>query len=304
METLPLRAIVADGDTRAATALATRLEQAGIAVVGIAADARQAIEAARDASPHVALVDVGLPGDGTSATRDIVGGASGCRVVALSSHEQRGRILQMLLAGAVGYVVRGAPDHEITAIVRRAARAEAELSVNVMTNLMIDLLREVADRTESEARLRRSEERFRGLLESAPDAVVITNEEGEIVLVNRQTEMMFGYERTILVGQRVEFLLPERFHVGHVGRRLAYQAAPRARTMGTVAGLTGRRMDGREFSVDVSLSTLDTDEGMLVIAFVRDISARERAGSSGATTGEVRLDTPPRPRPSGTTALR
>jgi protein-histidine pros-kinase len=180
------------------------------------------------------------------------------------------------------------PAAELMAVVRRAAEADTGLAVDVVTGLMVDFLREIADRSESEARLRRSEERFRRLLESAPDAVVIVNEEGEIVLVNDQTEMMFGYERRILLGKRVEFLLPERFHTEHTERRMEYRSAPRTRRMGTVPGLTGRRMDGREFPVDVSLSALETDEGTLVIGFVRDMSERERALTAAGLAGEAR----------------
>jgi PAS domain S-box-containing protein len=289
MDTFPLRAVVAARDPDAGAALAARVERTGIAVVAVVADADRAIDAVRGCPADVALVAVALPGGGLTATRGIVGSDGGCRVVAVAGRHERGEILQMLLAGAVGYLVEGTPDRELATIVRRAAQAEEDLPVDVMTGLMADLVREISDRTESEARIRRSEERFRGLLEAAPDAVVIVNEEGEIVLVNGQTEMMFGYPREVLLGQPLEFLLPERFHLGHIEHRMAYVSTPRTRRMGTVEGLLGRRMDGREFPVDVSLSTLDTDEGALVIAFVRDLSARERAGaSSGRAADQAR----------------
>lgn len=288
MEPFPLRVLVAEDEPATPGALVACLERAGIAVVGVVSDAAEAIEEARRTSPAVALIDVRVPGGGVSATEGIVVGVDGCRVLALSAYEDRGAILPMLLAGAVGYVVKGTPSAELMAIVRRAARAEAGLSVDVMTGLVKDLLRDIADRSESEARLRRSEERFRGLLEAAPDAVVIVNQEGEIVLVNDQTEMMFGYERSDLLGKRVEFLLPERFHMEHIEHRMEYQSAPRTRRMGTVPGLAGRRMNGREFPVDVSLSALETDEGTLIIAFVRDMSARERAVHAAGLAGEAR----------------
>jgi len=272
MEPFPLRVLVAEDGSATPGTLVARLEQAGIAVVGAAADAAGAIEQARRTSPAVALIDVRLPGGGASATEGIIGGADGCRVLALAAHEDRGAILQMLLAGAVGYVVKDTPTGELAAIVRSAATADAGISVDVMTGLMKDLLREIADRSESEAALRGSEERFRGLLEAAPDAVVIVNDQGEIVLVNEQTELMFGYERRDLLGKRVEFLLPERFHLEHIEHRMGYRSAPRRRRMGTVPDLAGRRMNGREFPVDVSLSALETDEGTLIIAFVREVS--------------------------------
>ena len=288
MEPFPLRVLVAEDEPATPGALVACLERAGIAVVGVASDAAEAIEKARRTSPAVALIDVRLPGGGVSATEGIVGSVDGCRVLALSAYEERGASLQILLAGAVAYVVKGTPTAELTAIVQRAARAEVVLSVDVMTGLMMDLLRDIADRSESEARLRRSEERFRGLLEAAPDAVVVVNQRGEIVLVNEQTELVFGYQRSDLLGERVEFLLPERFHMEHIEHRMEYHFAPRARRMGIVPGLVGRRMNGREFPVDVSLSVLETDEETLIIAFVRDMSERERTVRAAGLAGEAR----------------
>ena len=288
MEPFPLRVLVAEDEPATPGALVACLERAGIAVVGVASDAAEAIEKARRTSPTVALIDVRLPGGGVSATEGIVGSVDGCRVLALSAYEERGAILQMLLAGAVAYVVKGTPTAELTAVVQRAARAEVVLSVDVMTGLMMDLLRDIADRSESEARLRRSEERFRGLLEAAPDAVVVVNQQGEIVLVNEQTELVFGYQRSDLLGERVEFLLLERFHMAHIEHRMEYHFAPRARRMGTVPGLVGRRMNGREFPVDVSLSVLETDEETLIIAFVRDMSEHERTVGAVGLAGEAR----------------
>ncbi len=288
MEPFPLRVLVAEDGSDTLEVLVAGPDGAGIEIVGVASGATEAVEVARRTVPDVALIDVRVPGGGVSATEGIIRSVEGCHVLALSEHENRGAILQMLLAGAVGYVVKGTPGDEVRAIVRRASLAEAGLSVDVMTGLMMDLLREIADRSESEAEARRSEERFRGLVEAAPDAVVIVDQQGQIVLVNEQTELMFGYERRELLGKRVEFLLPERFHREHHQHRLRYSSAPRTRRMGTVRDLTGRRMNGREFPVDVSLSTLETDEGILVIAFVRDMSERERAVHAAGVAGEVR----------------
>jgi PAS domain S-box-containing protein len=270
-----LRVLVAD-DGSAISGLSAGLEEAGFQVVGVASDAGEAIEGARRTSPHVALISVRLPGGGVSATEGIVGGPDGCRVLALSAHEDRGAILHMLLAGAVGYVLKDAPSDEFAASVRRAAGDEIGSSADAMADLMGDLLREIADLSESEARLSRSEERFRGLVEAAPDAIVIVNQEGEIVLVNEQTELMFGYHRNDLLGNRVEVLVPERVQMTHIEHRMDYRSAPRTRRMGTARGLLGRRMKGEDFPVDISLSTVQTEEGALVIAFVRDMSERGR----------------------------
>jgi PAS domain S-box-containing protein len=124
---------------------------------------------------------------------------------------------------------------------------------------------------------RAAETRFRGLLEAAPDAMVIVGDGGRIVLVNSQTEQLFGYSRDELLGQPVEILVPERFRAGHPDRRRGYFRESRARPMGAELDLFGRRKDGSEFPAEISLSPMDADDGRLVIAAIRDISERKKA---------------------------
>ncbi|MFI6639129.1 PAS domain S-box protein [Streptomyces sp. NPDC050504] len=131
-------------------------------------------------------------------------------------------------------------------------------------------VRDVSDR-------KAAEERFRGLLEAAPDAMVIVDDTGAIKLVNAQTKTLFGYQREELLGQNVELLIPGRFRAQHTRHREEYVASRQVRPMGAGLELHGLRKDGTEFPVEISLSPLETADGLLVSAAVRDVSDRKAA---------------------------
>jgi PAS domain S-box-containing protein len=124
------------------------------------------------------------------------------------------------------------------------------------------------------------EQKFRNLLESAPDGMVIVGSDGCIQLVNAQTEKLFGYSRAELVGQPVEILIPQRFHGSHIGHRQDYSQSPRARAMGAALELFGLRKDSTEFPVEVCLSPLETSEGTLISSAIRDVTERRRSDES------------------------
>jgi PAS domain S-box-containing protein len=122
---------------------------------------------------------------------------------------------------------------------------------------------------------KQADEKFRGLLESAPDAMIVMDQKGQIVLVNAQVEKLFGYRREELLGQDVSIVMPERFRGRHSSRRTEYFTQPRVRSMGQNLELYARRSDGTEFPVEISLSPLETEQGTLVSGAVRDITERK-----------------------------
>ncbi len=136
--------------------------------------------------------------------------------------------------------------------------------------VVISAIRDVSKR-------KAEEDKFRALLESAPDAMVIVDGRGKIVLINSRTEELFGYPRQELLGYSVEVLLPERFHGRHVRHRLSYVEDPKQRPMGAGLELFGLRKNGSEFPVEISLSPIQTADGLLVSSAIRDLSVRRRA---------------------------
>jgi protein-histidine pros-kinase len=150
---------------------------------------------------------------------------------------------------------------------------------------------------ESVAIARAIERSFKELLDAAPDAMVIVDHAGEIVLVNRQTERLFGYARAELLGQSVEVLVPPRLRASHDAHRAGYARDARARPMGAGGELHALRRDGSEFPAEISLSPVDTEVGRLVTAAIRDVTerrdllAREKAARAAAeAAGQARDD--------------
>jgi PAS domain S-box-containing protein len=185
-------------------------------------------------------------------------------------------------AGNLYYIAVHDAGVSLTAV-STVIRVGLLMGISLAAAAIITALRRVGAEARATARtveareiaLRASELRFRGLLDAAPDAMVIVDREGRIVLANRQAQLVFGYDASELLGRPIEVLVPETYRAGHVHQRDRYIASPRTRPMGAGIDLYARRQDGSEFPVEISLSPMETPEGLLITAAVRDITGRK-----------------------------
>ncbi len=160
---------------------------------------------------------------------------------------------------------------ELDALRRRLTQLEADA-----VDHRQEVWQLVQDARVSEAALRKSEATAQAVLETASEGIILTNASGRIVLVNAAAERMFGYDRTELLDRPLEILIPERIRAGHVEHHAGYFAEPRARPMGVGLDLSGRRKDGTEFPVEISLSYVEAADGRVAMAFILDVTERRR----------------------------
>ena len=134
---------------------------------------------------------------------------------------------------------------------------------------------------------KKNEAKFKSILEATPDCLIIINNQGEIILVNARAEKLFGHKQIDIIGQHVEFLIPDRFHSNHVLHRTNYFLDPRVRPMGVGLELYGQHKNGDEFPIEISLSPLETEEGLLALAAVRDVTDRKKIEDAKAMLSDI-----------------
>ena len=274
-----IRVLIAEDEVPLREALSDLLtDEPGMELVAAVGDAAQAAAEAERTQPDVAVLDVRMPhGGGARAAPAIRSVSPDTRIIALSAYEDRATVLEMMSNGAVSYLTKGTSPEEVLEAIRRAARGQSSMPADVMAAVVEDLVHGAAERRDRLAALGRSEAMFRALLDSSPDAIISIDDEGRIALVNSQTVDLFGYERDELLGGSVELLLADRFHGRYIEHRDEYLADTATRPTGVGVELAGCRKNGTEFPVDLSLSSIDTAEGRLLTARVRDITEQSRA---------------------------
>ena len=230
-----------------------------------------------------------------------------CELTGYSSEELRGRPPTELLAPEerdrarerMSALLAGSGEHPV---VYHLLRKQGGLvPVEVGSRLihyggkpaLLSVVHDITGRDRAEQALRKSVQeaesavsRFRGLLEAAPEGIVIVNREGRIVLVNAQAERIFGYQKAELMGQSIDILVPENVRQLHTRHRADYYLHPSRRSMGEKLDLVAIRKDGSEFPTEISLSPLDTEDGTLVTTIVRDITDRKQAEQELRTSEE------------------
>lgn len=162
-----------------------------------------------------------------------------------------------------------------TELVAKFLREHAERTVALLRDENAHLLKKIEDQTRTEQMLRTSLEMFRGLLETAPDAILIVDEEGRIKFANEQTTELFGYTGAELNEMVIEDLIPARYHDQHLAHRNSYNENPVKRRMGQHLATTAVSKSGQEFPMAAALSATQTPNGLLVTCIVRDLSSSE-----------------------------
>ena len=159
-----------------------------------------------------------------------------------------------------------------TELVATFLREQASVTLAIIKEENQSLIQLLEEKSKTESMLKTSLELFRGLIETAPDAILLVDDHGEIRLANEQAEDLFGYEKNELLGLNVDALVPDRFKEGHVEHRASYHSNPVKRRMGEHLATHAQRKDGSEFPTATALSASETPTGLLITCIVRDLT--------------------------------
>ncbi len=269
--TIPLRVLIVEDNEDDALFMLRELKRGGYEVTSTRVETAEEMRAALLPSPREAPPK----GAGRGA-----GGEGWDLVIADFSlpHFSGPQALEVLHESGLDlpFIIMSGTINEENAVAALRAGAHDFITKGKWSRLLPAIEREMQDAQVRRQR-RQAEQQVQTLIESMPDGVLVVNAEGNIVVANAQTEALFGYRREELLGKSVEMLLPDRIRAIHPRHRDGYLAAPKARTMGSGLELYARRKDGSEFPVDISLSAMETKEGVAAISVVRDITARKQA---------------------------
>ena len=224
----------------------------GYTVPAIAASGEEAIRKSEEFNPDLVLMDIVLQGeiDGIEAAKQICTRFN-IPVVYLTAYSDEEMLERAKITEPIGYILKPYNEKELNATIAMALY-------------------------QYKTGRRRQELRYIQILESMPDAVVICGDNGNITIINAETERLSGYRKDELIGKPVETLIPERFRKAHVGHRARYYSDPKTRPMGILHDLYMLRKDGSELAVDISLSPFRTEEGLFVISDIRDITVHKK----------------------------
>ena len=212
---------------------------------------------------------------------------SGCQMLGYSETELIGKTIRDLIPAEdasklKNSLVQHANSSEVFQLEWNLRHKDGRLvpveihSRTVKNDRIVAFVRDITLRKKSELALVSSEKKFRSVFEGAYDAILVADQAGRITMINKQLSSKFGYTEFELIGQPIEILIPERFRKSHVGHRTEYSAHAHSRPMGAGLDLFGRKKDGTEFPVDISLSPRETDEGQRITAIIRDITERKK----------------------------
>jgi PAS domain S-box-containing protein len=252
-----MRVLIIEDDAEQARRMQRTLERAGY-VVDLAGTGDAGLALSEAGTYDVLLIDDQIPGpSGLEVLRTLATRGALPPTIMLTGHGDATLPVEALHLDASDYLLTDGDGRYLTLLPMVVARVLHQQSLL--------------------AEKRQAEEQFRALFEAAPDAMILVNADGHMVRVNAQVERLFGYARHEVLGCPVHLLVPERLRARHQQHLQGYCAAPSLRPMGSGLALYGRRKDGSEVPVEISLSPLQTAQGLLVVSAIRDVTARQEA---------------------------